>query len=393
MPHRWRPARRDESGQVLIIVAGGLLVLIAMVGLVIDGGHAWGRQRETQNGADATAKAGAVVIQQYLAGEPVDGDTVACAVEDAADDNTVELGGAEYTDFEGRTIGADVPACGTGGAIPSGAQGVKATAEQEFATFLAGVIGVDQMTARAEATAVVGRQVGICPAADGCGVLPVTFPRSLDTCDGTNHRIVGEGDWGLLDPEVDTLDAGNLVLMPLCVTGPGSVGWIDFGCAPNLAAMISDPCNTFIPIPAWLQTQTGNTNSLEDDLEDFTGPTVGVAEDADAVVYIPIHDNTCRDRPADSDPTCEPLDAEWSGNGNDLYYHIPYWAGFKMDGAYTGGNDAECNQAPGSPPAAGNGATGCLKGWFVNIVTSPGSISTGVINPGDPVGTGILLIQ
>ena len=49
--------RRDERGQVLVIVAGALVALIAMVGLVIDGGYAWGQQRDTQNGADAAAKA------------------------------------------------------------------------------------------------------------------------------------------------------------------------------------------------------------------------------------------------------------------------------------------------------------------------------------------------
>lgn len=387
-----RPARGHESGQVLVIVAGGLLVLIAMVALVIDGGYAWGQQRETQNGADAAAKAGAVVIQQYLAGEAVDGGEVGCAVENSADDNGIDLADAVFTDFQGNTTGASIPACGTASAIPAGAQGVKADAEQDFDTFLAGAIGINQMTAHADAIAVVGRQVGVCPAADGCGVLPVTFPRSLDTCDGTNHRDVGLNQWELLDPDVDTLDATNLAITPLCTTGPGSVGWIDFGCG-NLSQMITNPCNTYIPIPAWLPTKTGNVNSLETELEAFTGATVGVAEEADAVVYIPIHDNTCRAKPADGDPTCEPVDREWSGNGNNLYYHVPYWAGFKLDGAYTGGNDAECDQAPGSPPAGGNGATGCLKGWFVDIVTAPGSISTGVINPGDPISTGILLIE
>jgi hypothetical protein len=403
MRYRYDPRRRSEPGQVLVIVAGGLLALIAMVGLVIDGGYAWGQQRETQNGADATAKAGAGVIQQYLADSTnaaYNGGAVGCAVEGAADGNAVDLLAAEYTDFEGNTIGTAVPACGDASAIPTGAQGVKATTEQEFDTFLVGVIGFDQMTAQADATAVVGRQVAICPAADGCGILPVTFPRSLDTCDGTNHRVVGEDDWELLDPDVDSLDVSNLSLLPLCVTGPGSVGWIDFGCAPNLASMIDDPCNTSIPIPAWLQTKPGNTNSLEDNLEPYTGPTPTVAEDADAVVYIPIHDWTC-----DQDlPDSAPKDAcpgyingtapdEWTGTGSGLHYHIPYWAGFKIDGAYTGGNDPECNNGLGSPQAAGNGATGCLKGWFVNIIMSPGSVSTGVITPGDPVGTGVLLIQ
>ena len=50
-----RSRHRNERGQVLVIVAMGLVVMVAMVGLVIDGGFAWGQQRKTQNGADAMA--------------------------------------------------------------------------------------------------------------------------------------------------------------------------------------------------------------------------------------------------------------------------------------------------------------------------------------------------
>ncbi len=81
----WRAIHRrpDPSGQVLVIVAAALIGLIAMVGLVIDGGYAWGRQRVTQNGADAIAKAGAVVILQWLDEQPKTIGDVGCAVETA----------------------------------------------------------------------------------------------------------------------------------------------------------------------------------------------------------------------------------------------------------------------------------------------------------------------
>ena len=39
---------KDERGQVLVIVAGALLVIVALTGLVIDGGYAWGQQRMAQ---------------------------------------------------------------------------------------------------------------------------------------------------------------------------------------------------------------------------------------------------------------------------------------------------------------------------------------------------------
>ena len=75
-----RLSTRSERGQTVIITAVGLVVMVGLVGLVIDGGHAWGKLRQTQNGADATAKAGAVVIQNMLAevGTPNDG-SVGCA--------------------------------------------------------------------------------------------------------------------------------------------------------------------------------------------------------------------------------------------------------------------------------------------------------------------------
>jgi Putative Flp pilus-assembly TadE/G-like len=391
----------DEArGQILVIVAVGMVAFVAMVGLVIDGGNAWGHQRGTQNAADSAAKAGAVVVQAHLGADTrTDGD-VGCAVETAADENGASLDGAEYTNHEGTpydppiAVGPCDP--GAGSAIPAGAQGVRAATVEDFDTFLMGVIGIGQARAEADATAVVGPLESICPPSQGCAILPVTFPRTLDTCDGTNSRVVGEDEWQLLNEEEgDVLDGSTLAIVPLCTTGPGSVGWLDFGCG-NLAQTISEPknCELSIPIPAWLDTQTGNVNSLEAELNVYAGDTAGVPEDDDQVLWVPIHDFTCRDDVADHLPTtsCATYPV-WSSAGNNLHYHIPYWAGFKLDGAYVGGADPECDQPPGSPPSGGNGATGCLKGWFVALREAPGTITTGVINPGDPITTGILLVN
>lgn len=306
------------------------------------------------------------------------------------------LAGAEYTDFQGNLLGTPVGACGSGGALPAQAQGVKAETEQLFDTFLAGVIGLDELTASADATAVVAIAEDICPANQGCAVLPVTFPRTIDNCDGSNKRVIGEAEWRILEPQNgEVLDASNLAILPLCTTGPGSVGWLDYGCG-NLANQINNPCNNEIVLPTWLETSTGNPNCCEDELEQYTGNAPGVPEDEDAVVRIPLHDATCdKDDVSASDPVdaCPAWPDRWSGTGNNLAYHIPYGVGFKLDGAFTSGSAAACNQAPGNPPAGGNGATGCLKGWFVALLPSPGPLTVGVINPGDPVGTGVLLIQ
>jgi hypothetical protein len=391
-----RTFRATPRGQVLVIVALGMVVLVAMVGVVIDGGYAWGRQRDTQNAADSMSKAGARVIQDYLLGLPATDSDVGCAVEASAAANAVDLTMAVYTDYLGDDLipSLNVGACGAGGTIPLDAQGVRATGAQTFDTFLARVIGFSEFTATADATSVVGELTGICAASAGCGVLPVTYPRSLDTCDGTNSRVIGEGDWQFLPPPT-VLDDTNLAIMPLCSNGPGSVGWLDFdGCPNNLADVITDPCNVYIPIESWEQTSTGNVNNLEDELRDFVGPNPGTADEDDMVLFIPIFDFTCDQDIADDRPIQDcPSYPNVSGNGSNLWYHIPYWGGFKLDGAFTGGNDPECDLPPGEPPAGGNGATGCLKGWFVQQVPAGGSIGVAPINPGDPLATGILLIE
>ena len=397
--------RRDDRGQTLVIAGLSFIVLVALVGLVLDGGFAWGKQRETQNGADSAAKAGTIVIQHSLAEltTPTDG-TVGCAVEDAADENAVDLTEAQYTNANGQVLGP-VGGCGAGGAIPTGAQGVKATTEQTFDTFVAGIFGMDTFKAVTDATAVVASTVDVCPADAGCGALPVTFPQTFDMCDGSGDTYsLGEDDEdGVWEPyEILPADAvlgpGNLAILPLCPDNPGSVGWLDFGCG-NLSSHITDPCNDAIPIPSWEQTHTGNINCCESDLNALTGSQRGVAEEEDKVVMIPIHDNTCsggtaHTPPADIDPTCMPIDEEWSGEGNNNFFHMNFWIGFKIDEAHVTGADNECEELEGAPLMEdASGGLGCLKGWIVSRFDAPSTVQVGPITPGLPVTTLVVLID
>lgn len=398
-----RPVARHERGQMLVIVGVGMIALIAMVGLVIDGGYAWGQQRKTQNGADSVSKAGTVVVQQYLAATGVletDGD-VGCAVEAASLANEVKLDLAEYTDYQGQLLSPSIPvgpcAVGAGAAIPPGAQGVRATTSRTFDTFLMQVVGISTLDAIADATAVVGVPTGL-PG----GALPVTIPIAASTCDALETPLeVRDDDLdGTWEPYelIEEADASlsNMAIVPLCDIAPGSVGWLDFECGQNLQQSVDDPCEKFINIPAWLHTQTGNVNSLEDELGQYHGSNVNVAEADDSVVAIPIHDNTCSAKPADNDPSCQPLDFEWSGNGDNLYYHIPFWVGFKLNEAYVSGGDPECQAGPGAPVLVGPlppGKVGCLKGWFVDRYDAPGPIGLASITPGQNVAMAILLID
>lgn len=55
---------RDESGQVLPLVTVMMLGLLAMVGLVIDGGLLFAARRDLQATADAATRGGAAVLNE-----------------------------------------------------------------------------------------------------------------------------------------------------------------------------------------------------------------------------------------------------------------------------------------------------------------------------------------
>ncbi len=54
-----RPHRPTDSGQILVVFAMSMLVIIGMVGLAIDGGATYAQRRDQQTAADLSALAGA----------------------------------------------------------------------------------------------------------------------------------------------------------------------------------------------------------------------------------------------------------------------------------------------------------------------------------------------
>ena len=59
-----RRLNREESGQVIVLVAVLMVGLVAVVGLVTDGGLVFTQKRDLQNVADAAALAGAMQVDQ-----------------------------------------------------------------------------------------------------------------------------------------------------------------------------------------------------------------------------------------------------------------------------------------------------------------------------------------
>ncbi len=106
----------------------------------------------------------------------------------------------------------------------------------------------------------------------------------------------------------------------------------------NLADEIEGPLNTTIDLPDWFQTQTGNANSVEDELlQHWRQP-----------VLIPLYNQTCRQDPGD-DGICTKPGADPVGSNN--WYFVHTLAVFYIEHVYVqGSNLDECMAAPGSPP-------------------------------------------
>ena len=407
------PSARDAvRGQVLAIFVGGILALIAGTAFVVDGGNAMAQQRATQNGADAASQAGTVVIAEYLmAGNSNTGQTGTCptgtadpwdrevcrAVWGTAATNNVTILDAHYTDYKG----APLTAVGAG-ALPAGAQGVQAHATRQFGTYFARAIGISNFTATTQATAVTGIVTTLCTPGSGCGLFPITVPVVVSTCDGSGTLQPGSGPWPYLG-DADTA-AANEAIVPLCKDkngdigggSAGSVGWLDYstalgatttGSCPNsFKSAVLTPCITSLPFPTWIQTFPGGVGK--------GGPAIQDALNAFHldVVQLPLFDGTCKVQPPGTRlQDCAPGNI---GVGANTWFHVPTFASFKLDLAYLSGADRkECDKLPGAPFVSGNGANGCLKGWWVVALPTPGGINLGTVTPSSSNRLGVQLIK
>lgn len=373
-----RENRADERGQVLVIVAAGLLVMIAMVGLVIDGGYAWGQQRDTQNASDASAEAGALLLAHNLPYQhatppqtaPNGNAEVRAEVLRTATTYDVTVEEAWYTDFFGNRVGG-APLIGPGqlpsGPAPASAEGVQVTATKTFDTFVAQVVGMNEFTARTDATAIAGYIDGI-----GRGnVLPLTIPLNITTCTNTNRPDTDGSQWPL----------GTLQVIPMCSSGPGNVGWLDWtppgGGTSELRDAILNPDNPEMTIPDWyFIAQSGNPSSpsqIEAALNTYVP--------GDGVVLIPLFDATCETEPPNSAAnSC----ASGPGNGQQQWYHLGGWVALDLEWVDLGGGRAVCG--------SGNGSTGCMAGYF-RQVTYSGTIRRAGANESSLALVGITLID
>ena len=377
---RSRP-RTSARGQVLVIVAVGMVVFVGMVALVVDGGHAWGQQRDAQNGADATSLQGALMLaenQPYrIKGEaqPNTDTGIEAELFVMAGKNDLVLDEAYYTEFDGDRLAGPI-SVGSLGSLPppAAAYGVEVVGHKEFDTFLASVIGWDTLTASVTATAATGPIEGF----GGETVLPVTFPVTITDFDGRDDAVQ--------DPAGRRWELNTYYVVPLCGSGPGNVGWIDWdptgGGMSELIAAVNNYDNDPITIPEWYWvTSTGNqsTPGLEAALNQYaTPPDPHSNKPPGFTVMIPLFDSTCEDEPTNSgvEPNTggdRPCDHD-PGHGSNFWYHFYDWTAFEIDWVDLNGKD-KCDLTHLVPGTTGNGATGCFAGHFRQYM-GPGILGT-----------------
>jgi hypothetical protein len=335
------PRAENPRGQTIVILAVGMVVLIGMVGLIIDVGLQWGANRGAQNGSDAAAEAGAIVLMEYMLGASKDDADVRSAVDAVAAANEIELDTVEYTTWQGVPLDVDVGS----GSIPLNAQGVRVVGTRLHETVFARVLGVTELSVFTDAVAVSGPSEP-CPPDTACPLIPITIPTTIVTCDGQNKSVPTEDQW------VGPPDAPEYII-PLCGDNPGSVGWIDWsppsGGISELAAEICDP-GEVINLPDWYYvTSTGNTNSnsVQDCFDQWVGKEI----------MFPLFEDTCASDPGEATECTDPAPI----GGVNQWYYFPRAASLRLTGIYIQGDNSDvCD------PSGGSGATTCLTGTFID---------------------------
>jgi hypothetical protein len=414
--------RHSGRGQALAIMVLAMVTVLTMVALIVDGGNAWAQQRVTQNGADASANAGATVLGQKLAASPFDSCTasippytcwdtrVALAVSSNAAANGISVPDAFYTDICGTVLRTDgtraTPPAGEidplldtsvarvgGGSLPTdpggvnpdcanpslgpvgSVRGVLALGTKTFKTYVAPIVNIHDFTANTRATAVAGYlQNG--------ATLPIAFDSGLVYCDHEGNAQETSGSY----------PKNVLLALPICKQGPGNVGYLDMSTAHNgtqaLIDCVVNPCDIGVTLPQWINTaQPGGSSSsqFESALNDHHSE----------VFLIPQFDQTCQgsDPPnfADTNPPnfgC--TNNPGSMSGANSWYHISQIVAFELDVALTNGNNEdECaSYLSLYQDYPENRTSNCLVGTIVDFFTS------GTVGPGmSTLGGGAIGVQ
>jgi hypothetical protein len=323
---RPRQTRREtERGQVLVIVAGGLIGLLAIVALVLEGGTVILNRRDGQNAADLAALAGArVVALNYTSGGRTQAD-VYQALEANLDVNNCGPTASAPCTWTAEFVGAGLAPLGAVNEastnLPANALGVRVGVTRSPGALIGRVIGFESWDVSTEATAVSGKE----PTVAGGTMLPIAMcgfgtigNTECEQADGTNAIDFQSG-------QIYDLTDGK--------DAPGGFGWLTWlgsNSAPTLEASMCTPDNP----PFTLDSQTDSPGDW------LKGYVLGT-NPADGETWFPAGNGkmnssgmrACLDKWIDSGttvliPIYDTLNSK--PNGDNLAYHIVGLAAFVL---------------------------------------------------------------
>jgi hypothetical protein len=160
MFHRFR----DDRGAMLVVMAISMVAMLALSGLVIDGGRAYANRREVQNSADAAALAGAGALNGILFSSTGQEKLVYDAVATSATANGVNTSfDCQLWGYNAANTMINLGACptsNTGAGLDSRATAVRVSAVNTQGASFIKVVGIGSFSAKAPARAQIQALIG-----------------------------------------------------------------------------------------------------------------------------------------------------------------------------------------------------------------------------------------
>lgn len=283
-----------QRGVVAVVVAIGLLALLAMVGFALDSGHLILNKSRLQNTVDASALAAAKVLDKT--GSEVDATTAARSVFGLNAANHPELSrvldGNDITVTYSNTLNPF-----TAGTTPANYVRVVANDFTMWTGFTS-LVGVTDMRTAASAVAGPSAPVGSAEGNEACDLVPMMV--CADTSPGA------PGDWGYTGDNVSLLKfaapgspdvgPGNFQLIRLGGPGANIVRQNVAGgfeqCIDPSGTVETQPGNDVGPLTQGLNTRFGSyqgpvnaTDYPPDKVTTGPNPDLAVADDGVTVIH------------------------------------------------------------------------------------------------------------
>lgn len=312
----------DERGQILVIVAGGLIGLLAIAALVLEGGTLVLTQRDGQNAADLAALAGTRVVSLHYTDGGRTEDAVYEAIEDVITANG--CGGAGVPcDWTARFVGANFTDLGPvndgGGALSGTPLGVAVGVTRHPDAIMGRILGFGTWDVSTDATAMTGKGSGV-PA----GVMLPIAVCGWDDPSTPNDCIAAN------DPDGDFIDFQPGVIYDLTdgMDAPGGFGWLSWTGSNSANIMADRICNPQNP-----------SFSIDSPYDDPGTPGIMGTDPSNGETWFPIDPGKsnadvvrdCLDEWIDSGATVlVPIYDLVVGEGNNAWYHLTGVAAFVL---------------------------------------------------------------